>query len=78
MVMEYPLQDFDCDQETDFLLGHSSRHGSDMDVHTAKTNRNPKRRRSLASALCRHGVFIPAFNYVGRNMLALLVVSFII
>ncbi|KAJ8962845.1 hypothetical protein NQ318_001245 [Aromia moschata] len=50
--MEYPLQDFDCDQETEFLLGHSSSHGNEMDVHTARTNRNPKRRRSVGSILC--------------------------
>ncbi|XP_018567558.1 probable phospholipid-transporting ATPase IIB isoform X1 [Anoplophora glabripennis] len=50
--MEYPLQDFDCDNETEFLLGHSSSHGNEMDVHTARTNRNPKRRRSLGSVLC--------------------------
>lgn len=51
--MEYPLQDFDCDNETEFLLGHSSSHGNEMDVHTARTNRNPKRRKSLGSILCR-------------------------
>lgn len=51
-VMEYPLQEFDCEQETELLLGRSSNHGVDMDVHTARFNRNPKRRRSLASSLC--------------------------
>ncbi|KAJ8949373.1 hypothetical protein NQ314_008233 [Rhamnusium bicolor] len=50
--MEYPLQDFDCGHETEFLLGHSSSHGSEMDVHTARTNRNPKRRRSIGNILC--------------------------
>ena len=49
--MEYPLQDFDIDQETDFLLGNPSNHGSDMETQT-KSNRNPKRRRSLAAILC--------------------------
>lgn len=51
--MEYPLQDFDGEHETEFLLGHSSNHGSDMDVHIARFNRNPKRRKSFGSALCR-------------------------
>lgn len=51
--MEYPLQEFDCEHETEFLLGSSSNHGSEMDVHTARSNRNPKRRRSLGSSLCR-------------------------
>ncbi|CAG9766380.1 unnamed protein product [Ceutorhynchus assimilis] len=52
--MEYPLQDFDVEEETDFLLGHPS-HGNsyyEMDVHSAKNNRNPVRRRSLGSVLC--------------------------
>ncbi|CAH1365615.1 probable phospholipid-transporting ATPase IIB isoform X1 [Tenebrio molitor] len=49
--MEYPLQDFDIDQETDFLLGNSSSHGNEMDVQT-KCNRNPKRRRSLGAMMC--------------------------
>jgi hypothetical protein len=51
--MEYPLQDFDIDQETDFLLGNSSSHGNEMDVQT-KCNRNPKRRRSLGAMMCRY------------------------
>lgn len=51
-VMEYPLQEFDCEHETEFLLGRSSNHGSDMDVHIARSNRNPKRRKSLRSILC--------------------------
>lgn len=52
--MEYPLQDFDSGgYETEYLLQNSSSHGSDMDVHTARHNRNPKRnRRGLISILC--------------------------
>lgn len=53
IVMEYPLQDFDCEHETEFLLEPSSNHGSDMDVHTVRSNRNPKRKKSLSSTLCR-------------------------
>lgn len=56
--MEYPLQDLDCEHETEFLLGHSSSHGNEMDVHTARNNRNPKRRRSVGSILCRYLVFL--------------------
>lgn len=52
-VMEYPLQDFDGEHETEFLLGHSSNHGSDMDVNIARFNRNPKRRKGFGSRLCR-------------------------
>lgn len=51
-VMEYPLQDFDREHETEFLLEPSSNHGSDMDVHTIRSNRNPRRRKSLSSSLC--------------------------
>lgn len=50
--MEYPLQEFDGEHETEFLLGNSSNHGSDMDVHTARSNRNPKRRKTLRNMLC--------------------------
>ncbi|CAH1109702.1 unnamed protein product [Psylliodes chrysocephalus] len=50
--MEYPMQDFDCDQETTFLLPNSSGNGNEMDVHTVRNNRNPKRRRSISSILC--------------------------
>ncbi|XP_057660555.1 probable phospholipid-transporting ATPase IIB isoform X1 [Diorhabda carinulata] len=51
--MEFPMQDFDCDQETTFLLANSSSNGNDMDViQTSVRNRNPKRRRSIGSILC--------------------------
>ncbi|XP_066259510.1 probable phospholipid-transporting ATPase IIB isoform X1 [Euwallacea similis] len=50
--MEYPLQDFDIEEETDFLLDNSSHGNYDMDVHTAKNNRNPVRKRTLSSVLC--------------------------
>lgn len=46
------MQDFDCDQETTFLLPNSSGNGNEMDVHTVRNNRNPKRRRSISSILC--------------------------
>lgn len=52
MVMEYPLQEFDTEHETEFLLGHPN-NGSDMDDHTARSNRNPKRRKSSRNSLCR-------------------------
>lgn len=51
--MEYPLQDFDIEEETDFLLGRSSHGNYEMDVHTAKNNRNPVRKRSVGCVLCR-------------------------
>ncbi|XP_044263269.1 probable phospholipid-transporting ATPase IIB isoform X1 [Tribolium madens] len=49
--MEFPLQDFDIDQETDFLLGNQSSHGNEMEIQT-KNNRSPKRRRSIGAVLC--------------------------
>ena len=52
--MEYPLQDFDVDEETDFLLGHLSHGNNEMDVHTAKHNRNPIRKRSIGRVICRY------------------------
>ncbi|XP_050504086.1 probable phospholipid-transporting ATPase IIB isoform X1 [Diabrotica virgifera virgifera] len=48
--MEFPLQDFDCDQETTFLLPNSSSNGYEMDVQVR--NRNPKRRRRIGNILC--------------------------
>lgn len=51
--MEYPMQDFDIDEETDFLLGGTSRNnGSDMDNYYTTTSRAPHRRRGLAGVLC--------------------------
>lgn len=46
------MQNFDVDEETDFLLGHPSHGNLDMDVHTAKNNRNPVRKRSLGRTIC--------------------------
>lgn len=48
----YPLRDFDIDQETDFLLDNPS-HGNDNMEGQIRTNRNPSRRRSIGSVLCR-------------------------
>ncbi|VEN33802.1 unnamed protein product [Callosobruchus maculatus] len=50
--MEYQLQDFDNSHETELLLGNNLSHGNEMDVHTAKSNRNPRRRRSIGYFLC--------------------------
>lgn len=49
--MDYPLQDFELDEETDFLLGGASQHGT-MDGDTAR-NRTPRKRRKLVTFLCR-------------------------
>ncbi|CAH1163844.1 unnamed protein product [Phaedon cochleariae] len=52
LVMDYPMQDLlDCDQETTLLLENSS-NARDMDVHTARSNRNPKRHSSVGSYFC--------------------------
>lgn len=52
--MEYPMQDFDIDEETDFLLGGSVNHGNDMDnTYFNTSNRRSQRRNTLGNILCR-------------------------
>lgn len=53
--MEFPMQDFDIDEETDFLLGGPMNHGSaiDMETYCANANRNPHRRNGGSRSFCR-------------------------
>lgn len=50
--MEFPLQDFDLEDETDFLLGGSINHGGDMDGGLATQSRTPRNRKTLGTFLC--------------------------
>lgn len=50
--MEYQLQDFDLDEETDFLLGNPvPRNNYDGEILVRNRN-NPKRRRNILTMTC--------------------------
>lgn len=51
--MDYPLQDFELDEETDYLLGGASQHGGTMDGEATRV-RNPRKRRKLVTFFCRY------------------------
>ncbi|XP_022904487.2 probable phospholipid-transporting ATPase IIA isoform X1 [Onthophagus taurus] len=51
--MEYPMQDFDNSDETEFLLDHSTNHGSEMETYTVPNRtRKSSRRRNFLGVIC--------------------------
>lgn len=52
-VMEYPLQNLDLQEETEFLLGGSINHGGDdMEGGFAIHTRTPRKQKSIGRSLC--------------------------
>lgn len=47
------MQEFDIDEETDFLLGGAVNHGSDMDTYYTTGNRNRRSGGRMKGPFCR-------------------------
>lgn len=53
------MQDFELDDETDFLLGGTSQHAGTMEMNELiRSNRTPRKRRKFLSYFCRLVIFV--------------------